>query len=247
MRRLTILLALLAFSLMLSAEILTYDKVLTNLKGVNAYKKGDLEKAQSSFEENAIDNPRDGALHYNLGNAYFKNGNLEQAEQEYMMSLRDEDFEDVSQSYQNLGNIYFQNQEYDKALGSYWQSVVENPQNADARYNYELTKRYMQQQQQQQQQQNSDQNQDQQDKQEQQQQQKGEKEDEKKDQEEQQQQSDQEKKEEQQQQQAQKSKEEMKKEDAEKLLKALLEKEKEEQKKEKEKELGTPRKQGKYW
>ncbi len=247
MRRLTILLALLAFSLTLSAEILTYDKVLTNLKGVNAYKKGELEKAQSSFEENAIDNPRDGALHYNLGNAYFKNGNLEQAEQEYMMSLRDEDFEDVSQTYQNLGNIYFQNQEYDKALGNYWQSVVENPQNADARYNYELTKRYMQQQQQQQQQQNSDQNQDQQDKQDQ-KQQKGDKEDEKQDQQQQQQeqQQDQEKKEEQKQQQAQ-SKEEMKKEDAEKLLKALLEKEKEEQKKEKEKVHGTPRKKGKYW
>ena len=227
------------------AEILTYDKVLKNLKGTKFYKKEEFDQANEEFNENAIKNPNDGRLQYNLGNSQYKKGDLEAAENSYSLSLRDQDFKDKSQVFQNLGNVKFQQQDYKNAILNYRNSLIEDPQNLDARYNYELAARYLQRQQnQQQQQQNSDdQNKDQEKKEQKQNQDQDNKEQQQK---QDQQKSEEEKKEEQQMKQEQAKKDEKKK-DAEKMLKALLQKEKEEMKKEKAKMNTDKAKKGKFW
>jgi len=70
-----ILIILIGFlSINIFAEILTYDKVLKNLKGTKFYKKEEFDQAKEEFNENAIKNPNDGRLQYNLGNSQYKKG-----------------------------------------------------------------------------------------------------------------------------------------------------------------------------
>ena len=76
-------------------------------------------------------------------------------------SLRTAD--ERADAYYNLGNSQFIQQKLQEALKSYRQSLVLRPDDMEAKYNYALTKKLLEQQQQQQQdQQNNDQNQDQQ-------------------------------------------------------------------------------------
>ena len=75
-------------------------------------------------------------------------------------SLRTAD--ERADAFYNLGNSQFIQQKLQEALKSYRQSLVLRPDDMEAKYNYALTKKLLEQQQQQQDQQNNDQNQDQQ-------------------------------------------------------------------------------------
>ncbi len=235
-------------STFLSAEVLNYDKVLSNLKGLKFYNENNYEDAEKVFKDNSIQHPNDGRLQYNQANAQYKSGKLEEAEQSYNTALRNSDFQQRSKALQNLGNVKFQQQDYKNAIKYYRDALIENPENLDARYNYELAARMLQKQQQQQQQQQEGDNKEEQKQQEQQQSEQNDQQDE---QQEQKQQQKREEKEEQQSQEEQTSEqqkaEEKKKEDAEKILRALLQKEKEEMKREKEKMNVDKVKEGKYW
>ena len=239
-----LLILLLSFSILFS-DVVNYDKVIRNLKGVNSYEKEDFENSEDNFERNAIKYPDDSRLHFNQANAQVKNGLLEEAEQNYKLALNNEKFKDRSKALQNLGNVKFLQKDYKNAIKNYRDALVEDPQNIDARYNYELAARMLQRQQEQKQQQQSSDDQDNKDEEkEKQKQQQQEKQDD--EQKEKQQKQDEQKQDEKQKPEEQKLKEQ-KKEDAEKMLKALLQKEKEEMKKEKEKLNVDKAKSGRYW
>ena len=231
----------LSVSGILSAEILTYDKAIQNMKGIKFYDKDNFQDSEKKFSDNAIRYPDDNRLYFNQGNAQYKNGKLEDAEYSYNLTLKNQDFSETSKSFQNLGNIKFQQKDYKKAIEHYRNSLIEDPHNIDARYNYELAARMLQRQQQEKQQQNkNDENKDQEKKEQQ-------KDQQQQDQQDDQQKQQQDKQEQQQNEQQQDMKKEQKKEDAEKMLKALLQKEKEEMKKEKQKMNVDKAKRGKYW
>jgi len=246
--KLMILLILLLSFCTLFSDIVSYDKIIRNLKGVKSYEKEDFEISEDNFKRNSIKYPKDARLLFNQANAQVKNGLLEEAEQNYKLALNNEKFKDRSRALQNLGNVKFLQKDYKNAIKNYRDALVENSQNLDARYNYELAARMLQRQQEQKQQQQSSDDQENKDeekeKQEQQQQQQQDKQDD--EQKEKQQKRDEQKQNEKEKTQEQKLKEQ-KKEDAEKMLKALLQKEKEEMKKEKEKMNIDRTKTGKYW
>ena len=233
----------------LFSDVINYDKVIRNLKGVKSYEKENYENSGEDFKRNAIKYPKDSRLHFNQANAQVKNGMLEEAEQNYKLSLNNEKFKDKSKALQNLGNVKFLQKDYKNAIKNYRDALVEDPQNLDARYNYELAAKMLQRQQEQKQKQEhnkDDENIDEEKEKQEEEQQQDKQENKNDEQEEKQQKQEEQKQDEKQKLQEQKMKEQ-KKEDAEKMLKALLQKEKEEMKKEKEKMNVDRAKSGKYW
>ncbi|MBT4331778.1 MAG: hypothetical protein HOD64_00735, partial [Candidatus Cloacimonetes bacterium] len=74
----------------LFSDVINYDKVIRNLKGVKSYEKENYENSGEDFKRNAIKYPKDSRLQFNQANAQVKNGMLEEAEQNYKLSLNNE-------------------------------------------------------------------------------------------------------------------------------------------------------------
>ncbi|MFA5499255.1 MAG: tetratricopeptide repeat protein [Candidatus Cloacimonadia bacterium] len=142
--RLTLALIGLTLTMQLNGINLNYEKVRKNLKGIKSYEKEDYLSANQHFNENVIENPQDGTLHFNLGNNYHKMGQHDAAIIEYARALRDDSFKDKSLIYHNLGNTLFEQEKYKEALESFRNALISNSENQDSRYNYELLKQLMQ-------------------------------------------------------------------------------------------------------
>lgn len=96
--------------------------------------------------------------------AKMSSGNLQQAEALLQAAAADslQTAENRAEAYYNLGNAQFVQQKLQDALRSYRRSLVLNPDDMEAKYNYALTKKLLEQNQQNDQnQQNNDQNQNQ--------------------------------------------------------------------------------------
>ena len=156
---------------------------------------------------------------FNLADAVYKQERYQEATS-FFEALKDnaKNNEELSQINHNLGNSLFKENKIDQAIDAYKNSLRQNPNDEETRYNLAYAQKIKQQQQQQQQQQNQDQDQDK-DKEEKDQNQDQEKKNDNKEQKENDQKNQEEKK------------DEMSKEDAKKMLEALQQKEKELQEK----------------
>lgn len=147
-------------------EIATINRVKD--QAAEAYNNGNYEEAINNYSYlyDSLGQDNDKIL-LNLSNAYFKAQDTASAFFHYNKLTESGDDNVRSIAYQQLGVIANNMGKYDVALEEFKNSLRANPANNDARYNYELLKRLMednQQQQNQNQQQNKDQqNQDQQD------------------------------------------------------------------------------------
>ncbi len=127
-------------------------------KGNTQYKAEKFAEAANTFREGLqeADTETPGAttsgLYNNFAAALHKEGKFKEAAEAFTHALRTADSdEDRSRAAFNAGNNAFQNQDIQSALDYYRQSLLANPENEEARYNYEFVQRQMQQQQQQQQ------------------------------------------------------------------------------------------------
>ena len=156
---------------------------------------------------------------FNLADAVYKQERYQEATS-FFEALKDnaKNNQELSQINHNLGNSLFKENKIDQAIDAYKNSLRQNPNDEETRYNLAYAQKIKQQQQQQQQQQNQDQDQDK-DKEEEDQNQDQEKKNDNKEQKENDQKNQEEKK------------DEMSKEDAKKMLEALQQKEKELQEK----------------
>ncbi|MGB5106654.1 MAG: tetratricopeptide repeat protein [Candidatus Zixiibacteriota bacterium] len=162
-----------------------------NKKGNEAYSKNDIEQALKLYQEAEIEKPQQPVLDYNIATALYGQAKYEDAVKRYAKSLQTDDPALQSDAYYNMGASFFRNEKYAEAITAFQKGLELNPDDRDAKYNLELSRKKLKEQAQNQQQQNQDQQQ--QDKQEQQQeqqndqqqQQQGEGDQEKKDQQEQ--------------------------------------------------------------
>ncbi len=121
------------------------------------YNLGNTYIRQAMADTTAYDDPNSSQAKMSTGFITQAEGLLQAAAAD---SLRTAD--ERADAYYNLGNSQFVQQKLQDALKSYRQSLVLRPDDMEAKYNYALTKKLLEQQQQQQQdQQNNDQNQDQ--------------------------------------------------------------------------------------
>lgn len=203
-------------------------------KGNSLYKEGDFGQAEINYRDGQSQGADPFISGFNLGDALYKQERFEEAAAAFqaLPNLTD-DKEQKAAAYHNLGNSFLKAQKFQESVDAFKQSLRNNPQDLETKYNLAYAKRMLQQQQEQQQQ-NQDQNQenkDEQEKQGQQQQQQEQNQDENKDEEkeqdQQQQQQDQQKQEQQEEQQQQQQENKISKEDAERMLDALNQDEKE--------------------
>lgn len=83
----------------------------------------------------------------NLANAYFRNNDKENASEYYQRLLSSDDAKIKAAANQQLGLLAYDKQELPQALDYFKKSLLADPENEDARYNYELVKKLNQQQQ----------------------------------------------------------------------------------------------------
>ncbi len=241
-----------------------------------AYRQENYEKALQHYQEAQTRNPDSDTLAYNLGNTLYRLGRYQDAAGQFGKILEKDSTALSSQSVYNMGNSLFEmgranndQQMLNQALDAFKRSIINNPDDEDSKYNYELTRRLIQQQEQQQQhdmddkkkddkkkddqkqddkQQDDKQNQDQDQQQDKQQQQDNEKQKEQENKpDQQQQQQPQQQEQEQQQQQPQPQPGEMSEEEAEKILQALMQMEKDAREAEQKKKAAAVGSKGRDW
>lgn len=184
-------------------------------------RKGNRQFADSAFVDaevnyrKALDvNPKSAISMYNLGNTLLAQNKAQEAMEQYVAASKlEKNKGNLAQIYHNMGVIFHGTKDFAKAVEAYKESLRNNPNDDETRYNLALAQKQLNEQQQQQQ--NQDQQQQEQKEQEQQEQQ----------------QQQQEQEQQQNQNQQQQNKEEMSKENAEQLLRSVMQDEKDTQEK----------------
>ncbi len=205
------------------------DPVNLVKKGNISFNAKDYTQAIEFYRNAESELPESPELNYNIAGALHNSGKYEEAIELYNKALNSTEPDIQTATHYNLGNTYFRMEDYQNAIKSYEKSLELNPDDMNAKYNLELSRKRLkeqikpeQQNQDDQQQQDQQKQQDEQDKENKDQQQDQKEED----QQGQQEQDQQEKQEEQgdqkkEKQQPKEIKKEMTKEDAERILNAL--------------------------
>ncbi|MEX2585538.1 MAG: tetratricopeptide repeat protein [Balneolaceae bacterium] len=108
-------------------------------KANQAYEEGNYEEAIRLYQQAIDSDPENVRLHFNLGNALAHAGRTEEAVQAYeqFKSLTDDPKQKALADY-NIGNLLSENEQYDPAIEAYRESLRLNPDDEDAKHNYEL-------------------------------------------------------------------------------------------------------------
>ena len=137
------------FALFLTFILLTGSSLNDARKANQAYENGNYEEAAELYRSAITEDPDNPKLHFNLGNALAKMGNAEQAEAAFSRykSLVEKPVDESLADY-NTGKMLTDMEQYDQALNYFRDALKNNPEDEDARHNYELALRKQQEQQQ---------------------------------------------------------------------------------------------------
>lgn len=129
------------------------------------YKSGKYEDALQNYREATVSQPDRNDLQYNRGDAAYKSGEFNEAEEAFRKTLETPDLNLQEKTYYNLGNTQYRHGEamlkadnkrtinlWEQALHSY-ESALKLKPSVDAQHNYEIVKKKLEQLKQQQQQQ----------------------------------------------------------------------------------------------
>jgi tetratricopeptide (TPR) repeat protein len=161
---------ILLFGLLLVACSPSAEKL--NQEGNQAFTEQAYLEALQAYQDAQIESPELAEPYYNAANAYYRQGQYEQALEQLQHALQFAEDENLAEnSLYNLGNNFFNSQELETAIEAYKSALLLDPHDQDAKYNLELALQQQEQQQQQQDQQqepqegsqgeNQDENQDQ--------------------------------------------------------------------------------------
>jgi len=114
--------------------------------GMKAYGAEDWSEAMTRFSIAREQAKEPGVLDYDLGTAAYRNGDPETALKSFSAAERSGDVPPGEAAY-NLGNALSRAKQLKEALAAYRAALRDNPDNEDARYNYEVTQRQLDQQQ----------------------------------------------------------------------------------------------------
>ncbi|HIB79531.1 MAG TPA: tetratricopeptide repeat protein [Candidatus Marinimicrobia bacterium] len=109
-------------------------------KGITHYQSQEYEAAQDYYESVLMDNRNNPQAQFGRGSSAFQRGDMETAKHGFEQSLKSHDVQLQSKAMYNLGNTFFKNDKKEEALAFYRKALELNPEDKDAKFNYELLK-----------------------------------------------------------------------------------------------------------
>ena len=133
-----ILIVLMALALLVTAcSPSAAEKI--NKEGNDAFAQQAYEEALAAYQAAQIKEPELAEPYYNAANALYRQGVYDAALEQLQIALSFADEESLAQnSFFNLGNSSYNTQDLGTAVAAYTESLLINPDDADAKYNLEL-------------------------------------------------------------------------------------------------------------
>lgn len=125
-------------------------------EGLNNYKNKKFEEAKIYYEQVIANTEENSAAVLGLGASQYQLGDIPTAAKSFEEALKSEDKEIQEKAYYNLGNAIYDQQRPQESIAFYRKALELNPNDDDAKFNYELAKYLVQEQQQDQNQENQD-------------------------------------------------------------------------------------------
>jgi len=112
---------------------------------LQAYRDGEFDKAIQLYSNMLADKSDDTDLKYNLGSSFYKKGTFNAAKSGFEDALDYEDNYAKSRAYYNLGNTYFKLNKAEESLAAFKNAMKLDPEDEDAKFNYEFVKSLLEQ------------------------------------------------------------------------------------------------------
>ena len=112
----------------------------TSDPALNAFREGDFDKAIQLYSDMLAEKSGDENLKFNLGSSFYKKGTLNAAKSGLEDALNMENSQNKSKVYYNLGNTLFKMNKPEESLEAFKRAIKLNPEDEDAKYNYEFVK-----------------------------------------------------------------------------------------------------------
>ena len=110
-------------------------------KGIKAFSKEKYKDAEKHFIDAQLEKPDKMELYYNIGSAAYKNGDYENALQNFTKALETNDKELKNKIRYNLGNTKYRLGNLEHAIKEYEKVLKENPNDIKAKENIEFVKK----------------------------------------------------------------------------------------------------------
>lgn len=115
-------------------------------KGCRLYNRGKYPEADTAFKKGLEKNPELHLLHFNDGAALYRMGKFQDAAAEFTRAATSPDKSLREKALYNLGNSLYRAQKEKEALAAFKDAIKTNPDDLDAKFNYEFIRKKMQEQ-----------------------------------------------------------------------------------------------------
>ncbi len=126
--------------------ILSINGLFADDKGLNNYKNKKFEEAKKYYEQ-ILTARENAAASLGLGASQYQLGDIPNAAKSFENALKSKNTNIQDRAYYNLGNALYSQQRMEESIAFYRKALELNPNDDDAKFNYELAKYIAQQQQ----------------------------------------------------------------------------------------------------
>lgn len=112
-----------------------------NNAGNALYGQGAYDSALDAYQAAQVAAPDEPVPYYNAASALSAVGRVQSAEAALQQALETAGESLIPNAYYNLGNMYFEMAQYQQAVDAYRETLLRQPDDENARYNYELALR----------------------------------------------------------------------------------------------------------
>ena len=113
-------------------------------KGLKEYNNNNFQEAREYYESVIEKKSDDQAANFGLGVSAYRQGDMQSAMEAFDDIIRNNTPELKAESYYNMGNILYEQQMTEESMTLYKKALMINPNDSDAKFNYEMLKYQLQ-------------------------------------------------------------------------------------------------------